>query len=222
MIERLFLRAKLVAFFAVLLVLFVISPTKAQTTLSESERMAAAFVQAFSDQAVSILQDETLADEEQTILFRAMLVEGFDTDRAARFSISRGWRQLSPEQRETYVALFRDDLINLGLGFFADYEGENLVVERSVARKENEFYVYTRLSDPDVAIDNIDFQVAKTPEGHRILDIELEGFSILHSYRSNFIEHLFRGGVEAVISHLETRARRQRVEQTAGDPARDG
>ena len=79
---------------------------------------------------------------------------------------------------------------------------------RVVHRDDGDLIVHTRPSDPEVSIKDIDFRLRKHGDGYRIVDIWLEGFSMLHAYRSEFIGHIFRGGVEEVLAKLRTRTTR--------------
>ena len=166
------------------------------------------FVQDFAERATLVLGDETLAPEARDARFRRLLLDGFDTEYLGRFALGRGWPMASPAQRATYLRLFREDLLRAGKQLFRGYEGETLRVVRIVSLDDGDTgdtMVHARLSNPAAAINAVDFRLRRAGGEYRIIDVSLAGFSMLNGYRTEFIEQLFRGGVEQVLALLRAR-----------------
>jgi phospholipid transport system substrate-binding protein len=162
-----------------------------------------AFVETFVAQAVAILTNQSLPPERRDEAFRAMLLAGFDTYGGARFALGRGWRMATRDQRDEFVALFRRELLRMGKELFEGYEqGEVLEVRRVQPLGAGKFRVETKLTNPDARIDDIDFLVRKSGARLQIVDVQLEGFSLLETYRTEFVPPLFQGGVERVLRRL--------------------
>ncbi len=166
---------------------------------------ASSFVESFVARAVAVLKDEALAPSRRDQEFRRMLFEGFDTYGGARFALGRGWRTASESQRAEFVALFREELMRMGKWLFEGYEGEVLEVSRVRPFAKTKIVVETKLSNPEARINDVDFLVLRTDEKFQILDVHLDGFSVLETYRSEFVGPLFRGGVERVLRTLRKR-----------------
>ncbi len=163
-------------------------------------------VETFVAEAVAILTNESLPPRERDEAFRSMLLEGFDTYGGARFALGRGWRMATPSQRGEFVALFRRELLRMGKELFEGYEqGEVLKVRRARPLGAGKFRVETKLTNPDARIDDIDFLVRKSGARLQIVDVQLEGFSLLETYRTEFVAPLFQGGVERVLRLLRPR-----------------
>ncbi len=164
------------------------------------------FVETFVANAVAILTDESLPPGERDEAFRAMLMEGFDTFGGARFVLGRGWRMATREQRDEFVALFRQELLRKAKELFEGYEeGEVLEVMRVLALGAGKFMVATELTNPEARINDVDFLVRKTGARLQIVDVRLEGFSLRETYRREFVPPLFQGGVERVLRRLRPR-----------------
>ncbi len=164
------------------------------------------FVETFVANAVAILTDESLPPGERDEAFRAMLMEGFDTFGGARFVLGRGWRMATREQRDEFVALFRQELLRKAKELFEGYEeGEVLEVMRVLALGAGKFMVATKLTNPEARINDVDFLVRKTGARLQIVDVRLEGFSLRETYRREFVPPLFQGGVERVLRRLRPR-----------------
>jgi len=173
----------------------------------EEPDLAAAgdFVSSFAARAVAVLRDENLAPARRDEEFRRLLFEGFDTYGGARFALGRGWRNASESQRSEFVALFRQDVLRMGKRLFEGYEGEVLRVVRVRPFAEDKIVVETRLSNPEARINEIDFLVVRNGGHFQILDVRLQGFSVLETYRSELVGPQFRGGVDGVMSYLRRR-----------------
>ena len=106
--------------------------SETRSGLTESDAVAVTrFVETFVARTVAVLTDESLAPEQRDGAFRALLLAGFDTDGGARFALGRGWRIATPEQRDEFVALFREELLGKAKELFEGYEpGEVLEVRR--------------------------------------------------------------------------------------------
>jgi phospholipid transport system substrate-binding protein len=164
------------------------------------------FVETFVAQAVAILTNEGLPPRERDEAFRAMLLAGFDTYGGARFALGRGWRTATRDQRDEFVALFREELLRKAEELFEGYEeGEVLEVVRVRLVGAGKFMVATKLTNPEARINDVDFLVRKSGARLQIVDVRLEGFSLRETYRREFVGPLFQGGVERVLRRLRPR-----------------
>ncbi len=163
---------------------------------------AAGFVQSFAARGAAVLRDDSLTAEARDDAFRAMLLEGFDTEGGARFALGRGWATATPAQRDEFVALFRRELLRKAKQLFENYEGEDLKVQRVQRMGPDTLLVETKLTNPAARIKDVDFVVRKTGGRLQIVDVRLEGFSMLDAYRTRFVPYLMQGGVEAVLRSL--------------------
>ena len=170
----------------------------------ESDAVAVTrFVETFVARTVAVLTDESLAPEQRDGAFRALLLAGFDTDGGARFALGRGWRIATPEQRDEFVALFREELLGKAKELFEGYEpGEVLEVRRVRPAGSGKFIAITKLSNPEARIDDVDFLLRRSGGDLQIVDVWLEGFSLRDAYRTRFVGPLFHGGVEQVLRQL--------------------
>ena len=83
---------------SVLLVLAMMA-AMAREPLADEGQEAANFVRGFSDQALTMLSDETLDSEARTQEFRRLLTAGFHLQLIGRFVLGRHWRGASESER---------------------------------------------------------------------------------------------------------------------------
>jgi phospholipid transport system substrate-binding protein len=176
-----------------------------QAATAERSAEAARHVEDFALGAAALLSDTSLSEARRDESFRRLLLQGFDTRGGARFALGHGWRAASEAQREEFVRLFQKDLLRTAKVLFEGYEGELLEVERVLPWGESQVFVESRLTNPEARIDDVDFRMGHAEGGFQIIDVHLEGLSVLSAYRSEFVDRLFRGGVEGVIELLRER-----------------
>lgn len=164
-----------------------------------------AFIHAFIERGVAVLRDKALGREERDAIFRNFIIECFDVEFASQFALGRGLHMASRKQLEEYHRLFREDMLRIGNRLFRGYDDETLEVMRIVPHESGDLFVYTRLTNPESAIRDVDFRLRPHDGGYRIIDVQLEGFSLLSAYRSEFVGRLLKGGVEGVLEMLRQR-----------------
>lgn len=165
------------------------------------------FITALADDGIGFLADENITTEKQKAAFRKLLNRNFDLNTIARFSLGRHWRTANKAQRDEYVALFKDMIIDVYSQRFSDYQGQVLTVTGSRKEGERDVLVHSLLeqeSGPDV---KIDWRVRERDGGYRVVDVIVEGVSMALTQRSDFSSVVQRGGgdMEALLAHLRER-----------------
>ncbi len=75
--------------------------------------------------------------------------------------------------------------------------------------KEAGWILWTEISSgAKTEITDIDFVVSMVEGEPRILDVRFQGLSVLETYRAEFIQQVFRAGVEGVLRGLRPRGNR--------------
>ena len=186
-----------------LLVAAVPSPSAAGVPVaSDLAGAAARHVRELAERSLAVLYDESLSAAQRDELFRGLFLEGFDTRRSARYVLSQGWRKADERQREEFVVLFREELLQLGKSLYSHYKDGTMEIERVRLWAGDEFLVETRVSGAKTGITDIDFVVSMVEGEPRIVDVRFQGLSVLETYRAEFIQQVFRGGVEGVLRGL--------------------
>ncbi len=127
----------------------------------------------------------------------------FDFPLMAKLTLGRkNWPKLSPPQREKFTRLFTSRLRSSYLDKVKLYTDENGLYKPIQQKKETIIYVPMQLltKDEDIAIL---YKLHKEDKFWKIYDVEIQGISILRTYRSQFDDILRRGTVEDLLSQLE-------------------
>jgi phospholipid transport system substrate-binding protein len=127
----------------------------------------------------------------------------FDFPLMAKLTLGRkNWPKLSPPQREKFTRLFTSRLRSSYLDKVKLYTDEKGLYKPVQKKKKNIIYVPMQLitKDEDIAIL---YKLRKVDKFWKIYDVEIQGISILRTYRSQFDDILRRGTVEGLLSQLE-------------------
>jgi len=171
------------------------------------------FIRYLGDQAITVLQLPGLTLEQRETRFRDLLATGFDMEFIGRFVMGNDWRKASPEQRADYLDLFNEYVLRAYSARFGGYAGErlNVVAERPAGQQD--VLVTTRIDRPSGPPINADWRVRVIEDQYRIIDVMVEGISMVMTQRSEFASVINKSGVDGLIEIL--RARNDKLGATA-------
>ena len=132
----------------------------------------------------------------------------FDFSLMAKLTLGRKyWPGLSADQRERFTELFVERLRNSYLDRLTLYTDEKVQYEPAMAVKKK-VQIPTFLVSKDDKI-SILYKFYDSSSGWRIYDLEVQGVSIIRSYRSQFHEILRSGSFDDLLAKLEKSAEDQ-------------
>lgn len=163
------------------------------------------FLTELSNQAVRQLTDTGVTEAERERRSRKLLNEGFDIQAIGRFVLGRYWRAASEQERQAFLDVFEDVIVQRFLPVFASYQGEKLTIEevRRVPDQPGLVNVSTMVSRPSGEAAQVIWRIRES-DGHRILDVAVEGVSMAITLRSEYGSFIQRhgGNVSALIKGL--------------------
>ncbi|UCD47244.1 MAG: ABC transporter substrate-binding protein [Deltaproteobacteria bacterium] len=164
------------------------------------------------DRTIGILKDPALAakgkEEERRELLRKEIAPVFDFGEMAKRSLGPNWRDRTPEERERFVALFRELLENSYLGKIESYGGEVIrygeeTVDGPYAQVKT-VVVTTRGQEIPVH-----YRMRADGGRYRIYDVVIEGISLVNNYRSQFNSILQKSSFAELMEKLRSTVREQ-------------
>ncbi len=120
----------------------------------------------------------------------------------AKLSLGRGWRDFSTEEREEYVQLFRIFLAQRYGTQLDRYSGEEVEVLGERSEPRGDMSVQTELIRPTGDRISVEYRLRQYDGNWRIIDVTIEGVSLVGSFRSQFREVLKDGGPQALLEQL--------------------
>ncbi len=176
---------------------------------------ASQFIRRLGDQAIAALHAPDTSFEAREARFRSLLSEGFDLAFIGRFVLGRHWRQATPEQRTDYMALFSEYVLQTYSSRLGGYAGETMAIlsERPAGTKD--MLVSTRIERPSGPPILADWRVRTSGERYRVIDIMVEGVSMVVTQRSEFAAVVQRHGLQGLIEVLRARTTKLPVTASA-------
>jgi phospholipid transport system substrate-binding protein len=122
--------------------------------------------------------------------------------------LGRHWRRATPEQREEYLKLFENMLLERYVDGFKDYSGETLEISRAEKRQENDFIVHTMLKRPGGEPVNVGWRVGVGERDgqkiFKIVDIIVNGLSMALTQQKEFNSVILNNGnsVESLLEKM--------------------
>jgi len=127
-----------------------------------------------------------------------------DFQEATQLAVGRPWAGATPEQRQRLVTEFRGMLVRVYSSAIGVYTGQTMkVLPVHMAPNATEATVRNQyISDgrPPVAVS---YAMRKTPTGWKIFDINVEGVSLVLTYRSEFEQITRVSGIDGLIKRLQ-------------------
>ena len=177
-----------------------------------------AWAQEAPDALVKRIAEETLAtiraDKELQAgnpakvkaLIESKLVPHFDTGRMTALAMGRNWRSATPEQQKELTEQFKTLLIRTYSNALTNYRDNTMNYKPLRANAgDSEVVVRTDVTRPGQAPVQIDYSMAKTPEGWKAYDVVVAGVSLVTNYRDEFNDTVRSSGVDGLIKALQTK-----------------
>ena len=169
---------------------------------------AASFITKVSERGLSFLSDEKLTQEQREKEFRKLLNDSFDLKTIGKFALGRYWRTATPAQRDEYLELFEDMIIETYARRFEEYQGQQIQVgnARSVGSNGDSLVHSSIISTNSPAV-SVDWRVRKNGNKYQVIDVLVEGVSMSVTQRSEFSSIIQRGGgnIDALLEKLRSR-----------------
>jgi phospholipid transport system substrate-binding protein len=179
-----------------------------QGAVADAESEAEEKLKTSVDKVFTVLSDKELTMDQKKIKVVEITNSVFGYPLMAKLSLGKEhWSQFSPEQRTEFTSLF----IKLFQDFYVDkldlFSDEKVHFQPSVLVNKNKVQIPTVLLSKGKEYSML-YKMSKTKGGWMIYDIEIEGVSLIHTYRSQY-NHILESGE---IEDLLTKMREKKIE----------
>jgi phospholipid transport system substrate-binding protein len=185
---------------------------------AQNDENPVGFLQDLQDDAINLLSGPTLSDGDREQEFRHLFNNNFDLPAIGRFVVGRYWKRASDEEREDFLKVFEDAMVQRFLPFFSE-DNSDLRLEFNGAHKderhEGMYIVNSVLPRDDAEPVRVAWRVRYRDAGPRILDIVIEGASMAITLRSEYSSFVKANGGK--VAKL-TESLREKVERGAFRP----
>lgn len=163
---------------------------------------ATAVIRQVTDEVIAVLENKVLPADEKRTKIEGIVVNYFDFKTLGRLTMARNWQKLTPDQQANFVEEFRRHL-SLTYGRNVEsYHDEKVVITGNRAEARGDWMVKTKIARTNAEDILVDYRLRKENNGWRIIDVVIEGVSLVANFRSQFQDVISRHGAASVIDLL--------------------
>ena len=169
-----------------------------------SEDEANNFIVDIGNQAIKILKIPVDDKEKRKQELQSLLQEKFAMPFIAKIILGKEINKtISEEKFKKFANIFEVHIVNVYSSQLGTYKGQKFTVKNTEIKKKDAF-VYSTIASPDYPTTNIVWRVRDLGKGLKVIDMQVEGVSLLRTKRNDFKMVLDSQGIDGLIMALET------------------
>ena len=155
------------------------------------------------DAVINVLRDSRLNEAAKAKKIAKAVSPAFDFELMGKLALGRKhWPKLNGAQRKTYVKLFSKRFNNSYRRKISLYKDQTITFKAAIKMPNKTVNVPTELLTSDSKY-GILYKLRKKGDKWMVYDLEIQGVSILITYRSQFDDILSRSSVEEFLDRLK-------------------
>ena len=195
--------------YGLILCLFMLS----QPVMADKKSNAEQLIKSKLDMVIKILQNTEIEKSEKRKKINDIVSPMFNFKKMAQLSLGKKhWLSLTNEEKKRFTDLFVIRLKASYLDKLGLYSDESIIYNPAVEIK-NKVHVPTELVTKENRISML-YKLYESKHCWRVYDIEIQGVSVVRSYRSQFNQILSKGTINDLFASLE---QQQSSKSTASD-----
>ncbi len=174
------------------------------TALADDSYTAEELLKSKIEAVMIVLQNKKLELDAKKKEVSEIVTPIFDFSLMAKLTLGKEhWPGLAEEKKKKFTDLFVRLLKDFYLEKMSQYTDEKVVYKSSVQVK-NKVHIPTEVISKDTKISML-YKFYESQNGWKIYDIEVEGVSLIVTYRSQFDQVLRNGTIDDLLIKLENR-----------------
>jgi phospholipid transport system substrate-binding protein len=146
------------------------------------------------NRTLQMLNQKNMPPQQREQQFRSLWHEGFDVPYISRAVVGQYWRGANDDQRAQFMKALEDYIVRIYSQRFNEYSGEQFKVLKSTPQGD-EAYVNSQIIRPGGAPPvKVDWRLKKEGDGYKIIDVIIEGISMVTTQRDEFSAVIQRNG----------------------------
>lgn len=170
---------------------------------TESEAGARTVISETVEEVLAVLRDKTVPTEDRIRSIEQIVYGRFDLYVMSRLVLARSWKRFSEEQKAEYVEEFKKYLTNSYGSRIERYDQQRveIVGEREEAR--GDVVIQTKIVGGEFEGALVDYRLRNQNGEWRVIDVVIEGISMVSNYRDQFKSIVSSGGPELLLEKLK-------------------
>jgi phospholipid transport system substrate-binding protein len=166
------------------------------------------FVDEVGKKVLAVVNGQAAEAQKQQQL-RQLFSEHVDMEWMGRFVLGQGWAKATEDQRARYLAAYREYLLARYTTNFADYAGSKYTITGAKAESDGQFTVGMQVNSPNAKEQEVQagYRLRAAEGGQfKIIDIIIEGVSLITTQRSDFGAVVQKDGMDKLIEQVQAKA----------------
>lgn len=194
------MRRMVLALFALALLQFP-APVQGQQTAITPEA-ARAFIDKLGVRTLNALQSASLPPQQRGAELGRILLEGIDFDIVSMHTLGRYGRRPDGSDFREFSTLFSAYIIDLAIEKFGAMPIRSYTVSEARAMPNGDAMVNTVVSSDGGNSLNTGWRVRNTPDGPKIIDITVDGYSMVTHFSNQFADWLSKAGLSGLVTKM--------------------
>lgn len=161
-------------------------------------------VDGLANRVLPILQKKDLNNDQKREQIEQIAYEAMDFDTLSRLVLARNWSKFSPAQQSEFIGLFKRHLSVTYGHNVENYRNERVQILGERKEGYGDVTVLTKIlrggADADVVVD---YRLRQRDGQWKIIDIIIEGVSMVSNFRSQFQDIVANGGPDRLLTLLK-------------------
>ena len=182
---------------------FIVFLFFSNSALSLDENKAKSFVIDIGNQAIKILKIPVDDKEKRKNELRNLLQEKFDMELISKVILGGGVvKSSSDEQLQKFAEVFEIHIVQIYSSQLGTYKGQVFKVNNTEIKNKDAF-VYSTITSPDYPTTNIVWRIRERTNIPKVIDMQVEGVSLLRTKKNDFAMILNQIGLKGLIDKLD-------------------
>jgi len=169
---------------------------------SESEAGARAVIAETVEEVLAVLRDKSVSAQSRIRSIEEIVYGRFDLYVMSRLVLARNWKRFSEEQKAEYVEEFKRYLTNSYGSRIERYDQQTVEILGEREEPRGDVVVKTKIVGGELEGALVDYRLRNQTGDWRVIDVVIEGISMVSNYRDQFKSIVSRGGPELLLKKL--------------------
>ena len=160
-----------------------------------------------ADDVISIIkQDKDIQAGDTNKIYKLAeekILPNFDFERISRLVLGKAWRTATDDQKTQFKYEFKNLLLRTYAVALSKYKDQKIKYKPLRMKPTDEIVtVKTEIIQSGAQPIDVDYALAKQDNSWLVIDIIIEGVSLVTNYRSQFASEIKRNGMDSLIKEL--------------------
>jgi len=135
-----------------------------------------------------------------------LVIPHFDFTSMSKWVLGRNWREATQAQQEQFVNEFRTLLVRTYAKALLEYSNEKIIYLPVESNPDSNIVVVkTEIQQPGANKVPIDYSMHVSGGGWKVIDVAVDGISLIATYRGSFASEIRKNGIDSLINKLSER-----------------